>query len=53
MFFRLILAIPHLIWLALWGIAVLLAIIVAWFVALFAGRVPDGLHNFIVFYTKN
>ena len=28
------------------------AIIVAWFVALFAGRVPDGLHNFIASYTK-
>jgi hypothetical protein len=50
--FRLILVIPHLIWLVLWGIAVWFAIIVAWFVALFAGRVPDGLHNFIASYTK-
>jgi Domain of unknown function (DUF4389) len=51
-FFRLILVIPHLIWLVVWGIAVWLAIIVAWFAALFAGRVPDGLHNFIASYTR-
>ena len=31
-FFRLLLVIPHLIWLALWGIAVCFAVIVAWIV---------------------
>ena len=39
-FFRLILVIPHLIWLSLWGIVVYLAVIVSWFATLFAGRTP-------------
>ena len=45
-FFRLLLAIPHLIVVGLWGIVVGLAVIVAWFAALFTGRVPVGLHDF-------
>jgi hypothetical protein len=45
-FFRLILAIPHLIWVALWGLITYLAWIVGWFAALFMGRLPDGLHRF-------
>jgi hypothetical protein len=51
-FFRLLLAIPHLIWLALWGVAVLLAAIVAWFAALLTARVPDGLHRFLAAYLR-
>ena len=51
-FFRLILAIPHLIWLALWGIVVFFAVIVSWFATLFAGRTPDGLHDFIAQYLR-
>ena len=51
-FFRLLLAIPHLIWLYLWGIVALLAWIVAWFAALFTARVPDGLHAFLASYTR-
>jgi hypothetical protein len=46
-FFRLLLVIPHLIWLALWGIAAEIALIVAWFAALISGRVPDGLRDFM------
>jgi hypothetical protein len=46
-FFRLLLAIPHFIWVALWGILAEVALLVAWLAALFTGRVPDGLHNFI------
>jgi hypothetical protein len=46
-FFRLLLAIPHLVVLALWGIAVYVAVVVAWFAALFTGRVPGGLHRFL------
>ena len=37
-FFRLPLAIPHLVWLLLWAIAAFFAVIVQWFVTLFAGR---------------
>jgi Domain of unknown function (DUF4389) len=51
-FFRLILAIPHLIWLSLWGIVVFFAIIVSWFATLFAGQTPLGLHNFIAQYLR-
>ena len=51
-FFRLLLVIPHLIWLALWGIAVWFAVVAAWFVGIVAGRIPDGLHGFIAGYLR-
>jgi hypothetical protein len=51
-FFRLILAIPHIIVTYIWGIVAALAAIVAWLVAIFTGRVPDGLHNFIAQYLR-
>jgi hypothetical protein len=51
-FFRLLLAIPQAIWLALWGIAAYLAWIVAWLAALVLGRVPDGLHAFLARYAR-
>ena len=51
-FFRLLLAIPHFIWLALWGIAVWLVVIISWFAALFTKRVPDGLHGFLARYVR-
>lgn len=46
-FFRLLLAIPHLIVVGLWAIAVDIVVFIAWLIAIFTGRVPDGLHNFI------
>ena len=45
-FFRLLLALPHIIWLSLWGIAVLFTVLANWFVTLFAGRPADPLHRF-------
>ncbi|HVV57903.1 MAG TPA: DUF4389 domain-containing protein [Gaiellaceae bacterium] len=51
-FFRLLLAIPQLVVLALWGIVVYLAVVVAWFAALFAGQVPGGLHDFIARFLR-
>ena len=51
-FFRLLLAIPHLIWLSLWGIAALLAVIVNWFATLIAGISPKGLHDFLASYIR-
>jgi hypothetical protein len=51
-FFRLLLAIPHFVWLALWGIVVLFALLVAWLAALVSGRVPDGLHRFLAAYLR-
>jgi hypothetical protein len=46
-FFRLILAIPHFIFVALWGIAATFALFIAWFAALFTGSVPLSLHVFM------
>ena len=51
-FFRWLLAIPQSIVIGLWGIAAYLAVIVAWFAALFTGRVPEGLHEFIASYVR-
>jgi hypothetical protein len=51
-FFRLLLVIPHLIWLVLWGIAAEVALLIAWFAALFMGQVPDGLHDFIARFVR-
>ena len=47
-FFRLPLAIPHLVWLVLWAVARVLAVIVQWFVTLFAGTPAAALHRFLV-----
>jgi Domain of unknown function (DUF4389) len=51
-FFRLLLAIPHFVWLAIWGIAVFFAVIAAWVVALVSGRVPETLHEFMAAYNR-
>ncbi len=51
-FFRLLLAIPLLVWIVLWGIAVFFAAIAAWLAALFTGRVPDALHRFLAAYVR-
>lgn len=45
-FFRLILAIPHLIVVAFWGIAAVFVAIAAWFAILFTGRYPAGMFGF-------
>src|SRR2546429_9479449 len=49
-FFRLILAIPHIFWVLLWGVITLLAWIVNWFATLIMGRSPNGLHTFLAGY---
>jgi hypothetical protein len=51
-FFRLLLAIPLFLWAALLGIVAALAIIANWFATLFAGKSPDGLHNFLASYLR-
>jgi hypothetical protein len=51
-FFRFFLTIPHLIWLMVWGIAVFLAVVAAWFVGVVTGRIPEGLHGFIASYLR-
>jgi Domain of unknown function (DUF4389) len=51
-FFRLILAIPHIIWFVLWGIVALLAAIANWFATLVKGESPEGLHKFLSTYLR-
>ncbi len=51
-FFRLILAIPLVIWLALWGLAATIAAIVNWFATLIQGQSPQGLHDFLAAYIR-
>ncbi|HXF97652.1 MAG TPA: DUF4389 domain-containing protein [Gaiellaceae bacterium] len=50
--FRLLLALPHLVWLALWALAALPAAVAAWAAALFTGRVPEPLHRFLAAFVR-
>jgi hypothetical protein len=51
-FFRVILAIPHLVLVALWAFAVWFAAVGAWFAALFTGGVPLALHSFMADFLR-
>ena len=51
-FFRLLLAIPHLIAIYLFSIVVEVAVIIAWILGVVLGRLPAGLHNFLAAYLR-
>lgn len=51
-FFRLALAFPHLVWLALWSVPAVLAAIVNWIATLIGGRSPQWLHRFLSRYVR-
>jgi uncharacterized protein DUF4389 len=51
-FFRLPLAIPHVVWLVLWAVAAVLVSILVWFATLFTGRPPAALHAFLSRYVR-
>jgi Domain of unknown function (DUF4389) len=51
-FFRLILAIPLVIWLAIYGIAATVAIVIAWFAIVFTARYPRALYDFVEGYNR-
>jgi hypothetical protein len=51
-FFRLILAIPHFIWLSIWLVALYVAGFFFWLIALVTGRLPDGVHEFVARFTR-
>ena len=51
-FFRLLLTIPHYVWLELWGIALVFAVIANWFVTLFRGTPARPLHRFAAAYLR-
>lgn len=50
--FRLLLALPHFVWLMLWSVAAFFAVLAAWFAALATGRVPTPLHRFLAAYVR-
>ncbi len=51
-FFRLILAIPHLIVAYIYGIAAFVVLIIAWFAILITGRYPESLYGFIAGFVR-
>jgi hypothetical protein len=50
--FRLLLALPHLVWLALWSTAAVLAAVVTWVATLVSGAPPRELHAFLASYIR-
>jgi hypothetical protein len=51
-FFRILLALPHIVWLALWSIAAIVVAILNWFATLFAGTPPRSFHQFLSRYIR-
>jgi Domain of unknown function (DUF4389) len=51
-FFRILLALPHFVWLSLWSLAAVFAAVGAWLGALATGRVPTALHRFLAAYVR-
>lgn len=51
-FFRLLLALPHLVWLLLWGIVAIFAALANGVVTVIRGTSPQGLHNFLAAYVR-
>jgi hypothetical protein len=51
-FFRILLALPHLFWFLLWSVPALLAALAGWLVAPFPGRLPLPLHRFLAAYVR-
>ena len=51
-FFRLLLAVPHLVWVTLFGIAASLVALAAWLAVLIERRVPTSLHDFLARYVR-
>jgi hypothetical protein len=50
--FRLLLALPHIVWLVLWSILLLVVAPVTWLLALLLGRVPVPLRRFLAAYVR-
>jgi hypothetical protein len=51
-FFRLLLTLPHFVWLFLWWIAAFFAGIAMWLAALVTGRPPAALHRFLAAFLR-
>lgn len=51
-FFRILLAIPNIIIVTVWGIGFEVTSLLAWFAVIFTGRYPEGLYSFGVSYMR-
>jgi hypothetical protein len=51
-FFRIFTALPHLIFLMVYGIAAFFAVIGAWFALVFTAKYPEGIYNFLEAYNR-
>jgi hypothetical protein len=51
-FFRLLLAIPHFVWLTLWGTAASIVSFILWLAILIEGKAPTSLHDFVAGYLR-
>jgi hypothetical protein len=51
-FFRLILAIPHIIVYYFYGLAAGVVVIIAWFALVFTGRYPQGMYDFVAGFLR-
>ncbi len=45
--FRAVMAFPHFVWLGVVSLGAVMAVVVGWFAALFTGRVPDGIVEYL------
>ena len=51
-FFRLLLAIPLVIWLYIYGLLASIAVVIAWLAIVFTARYPQALYDFVAGYTR-
>jgi hypothetical protein len=51
-FFRILLALPHFVWLTLWTAAALVVAVVTWLATLARGVAPRALHRFLAAYVR-
>jgi hypothetical protein len=51
-FFRWLLGLPHILWLALWSTVAFVIAIINWFATLLRRQSPDGLHEFLAGYLR-
>lgn len=51
-FFRWLLLIPIFLWLAVYGIAAQLVVMIAWFAIVFTGRYPKGMYRFVADFVQ-
>lgn len=51
-FFRLLLAIPILLWVYIYAFVASIAVVIAWFAVVITGRYPPALYDFVAGYTR-